>query len=154
MFVHCHAHAEISDRQNVRTAQREHQEHVCGPYTNAFHLREMRDDLILRHLREPRELQLASVSAFRHVEEIRRLLLRKPNRTHLLGRELENGGGSERFACKGGKTIEDRKRGPAIQLLIDDGLGQAMKCGFAKLHLEWPDAFDNASHHRVGFLQM
>src|SRR6266700_1631318 len=75
MLVHGHAYPKVTDRKNVGAAQRKHQEHVSSPDADALHLREMFDDLVVRHFRQSREIQIASISAFGHVKEIRRFLL-------------------------------------------------------------------------------
>src|ERR1017187_4142385 len=50
-------HAVIADRQNIRTPQREHQEHVRRPDANPFNLSKMRDHFFFRQFRQALELQ-------------------------------------------------------------------------------------------------
>jgi hypothetical protein len=39
-------------------------------------------------------------------------------------------------------------------LLVDNGLGQAVKLWLAKFHAAWTDAVDDGAQDRVGFLEM
>src|ERR1039458_6179478 len=50
-------HAIIANRQNIRTPQGEHQEHVRGPDANPFNLSKMRDHFFFRQFRKALELQ-------------------------------------------------------------------------------------------------
>src|ERR1035441_1168047 len=48
-------HAVIANRQNIRTPQREHQEHVRRPDANPFNLSKMRDHFFFRQFRQASE---------------------------------------------------------------------------------------------------
>ncbi len=45
------ANAQVAGGENVGTPQREDQEHVRGPDADAFHLRQMLDDFVVRQVR-------------------------------------------------------------------------------------------------------
>ena len=51
--------AEIADRQDVRPMQPEHQEHLRRPAADPFHVRQRRDDLIVRRVVDRAEIEPA-----------------------------------------------------------------------------------------------
>ena len=68
----------------------------------------------------------------------------------MLRRELENAFGRERVACQRRKAVEDRQSGFAVELLVEDGARETVKCWLAKLHPVRSDTLDNGAHNRVG----
>src|ERR1039458_6130637 len=147
-------HAVIADRQNIRTPQGEHQEHVRRPDADALDLGEMRYHFFFRHFRHALELQQAGCSFLGEVAQIRRLLPGQPDATHFGIGQFENALRGQRVAGKSGEAIEDGHGRFAVQLLIEDRLGEGMKGGLVKLHAAWPYALDNRGQHGVGFLQV
>src|SRR5580704_5012707 len=111
-------------------------------------------DFFISHLRQASEVQFATNGALRHVAQVRRLLLREAHRPHLLSGKLRNTFRCERSTSESCKSLEDGYGGFPIQLLIDNGLGQTMKYRLAKFHAAGPDALDDRSQDRVGFLKV
>src|ERR1022692_895430 len=111
-------------------------------------------DFFVGHLRKTSEVKFATNRALRHVAQIRRLLLREANGPHLLSRELRDPFRSEGFTCERRESLENRYRSLPIQLLIDDGLGQAMKLRRTVFDAARPHALNDATHHRIRFLQV
>jgi len=93
VFVNRHPHAKVTGRQNVRTPQSEHQEHMRGPHAYALTCVRCSITSSFRHFWQSRKIQLAAVSTFGHVKQIRRLSAWKVLRAHLLRREFQNASG-------------------------------------------------------------
>jgi len=68
--------------------------------------------------------------------------------------QLQNALWRERIACQRGEAIEDGFRRLAVQLLVDDSFGQAMKLCRAILHAVRSHPFDDSPHDRILLLEM
>jgi hypothetical protein len=90
----------------------------------------------------------------RQVFQVRRFLFRQSRAAHLFIAQFENALGSQRLAGERGKALENCFRGLAVQLLVDDGLSQAVKLRRTKLHAARPNALDDGAHDGVRFLEM
>jgi hypothetical protein len=53
-----------------------------------------------------------------------------------------------------GEAIEDGDRSLAVELLIEDGLGEAVERGLAVFHAAGANALDDGGQGRVGLLQV
>ena len=84
------------------------------------------------------------MSSLRHIQQVGRLLFGEPDGSHLLGLQLQNSFRGERIARKRRKTIKDGQSRLAIQLLINDGLGEAMEDRFSEFNPVRANAFDIA----------
>lgn len=154
MPVHCHADAEVAGWQNVAAPQTEHKKHVRRPYADALHLREVLDDLVVRHFVNARKIQFASMCALGHVYQIRRFLSRQARGPHLLLGQLQDSFRRERISGKIGKALENRRSRFSVELLIGDGLGQIMEGRFVEAHAAGTNALDDRAQHRVGLLEV
>ena len=60
------------------------------PDANAFHLRQVLDDFVVRKVGEGRKIQLARLCFCRQVTQIRKLLFGEPGSAHLFRGQLQN----------------------------------------------------------------
>ena len=147
-------HAVIAGGQNVGMAQGEHEEHVRGPDADAFDLGEVGDDFFFRHLSHALELQHSGSGLLGKIAEIGRFLAREANDTHFGIREFENALRRQRVAGARGEAVKDSGGSFAVQLLIQDRLGQRVKRGLTKLHAAGSDALDDCGESGIGLLEV
>jgi hypothetical protein len=83
--LHRLPNAQIANREDVRAAQVEHQEHVDGPATEALDSDEDLVDLLVGELRQVVDRQLAVDDVLRQVAQVGRLRSRQPDGAELFG---------------------------------------------------------------------
>ena len=124
------------------------------PDADPFHLREVLDHFIVGHFRQSGKIQLPALRPFGHVDQIGGLLFRQTHRSHLVRRELQNACGRDGIAGQESKALENRLCRLAVQLLVDDGLGQTVEDRFAVCDPARADARNNPSHYGIAFFQV
>ena len=154
MFVHGYAHAEVAGGQDVRAPERKHQEHLRGPDTNAFDLGEVRDDFGIGQFLEAGEIQIAGGGFGGEIFQVGRFLLGEASGAHLSVGEFENAFRREWIAGECREAFENRRRSSAVELLVDDGFGEAFELGRAVGYAAGADALDNGAQRWVGLLQV
>src|ERR1039458_5353903 len=80
--------------------------------------------------------------------------LDNPDAPQLRIAQLENALRSQRFTRERCKAFEDRHRRLAVQLLVDNRLGQAAKLRQPKLHAARPHPLNNGTQDRIALFQM
>ena len=70
MPEHRHTDAKVTDGQNVGPLQREHQKHMRSPDANAFDLRQVFNDFVIRHGQHAREIQIPAIGPLGHIEQV------------------------------------------------------------------------------------
>ena len=73
---------------------------------------------------------------------------------HLRIRELEDALRGQRLAGEVGKAFEDCECSFAIELLVDDGVGQAVELGGTEFHAAGAHPVDDGGQDGVGLLQV
>ena len=124
-----------------------------GPHPDAFHLGKMFDDFLIGGSAS-RSKSSTPAEFARKVFQIGRLLFRKADAAHLRVGKFQNAFRRQRITCKRGKALEDRGSRLAIQLLINNRLGNARKIRRTKLHSTRPNSLDNRTQNWIGFLEM
>jgi hypothetical protein len=154
------AHAEVVDRQHVRPAELEHQQHLHRPASNASHLRETLDDRIVVE-----RFERGSIGHDAFV----RLLRQVAQRGDL--REREAGGAQRLLRCRQhcgrrwklavtyrvDEAREDRVRRDAVQLLMRDRTRQDLEGLAPDFRLQRVAAArcgDDAAHHGIDARKM
>src|SRR6266700_4210199 len=94
------------------------------------------------------------VSFGSEITQIGGLLLRQSHTAKLLLAQFQNPFRSERLSRERRETLEDGHRRLAIQLLINDGLGQTVKLRIAVFHAAGTDALDDGTHQGIGLTEM
>lgn len=153
------ADAEVVHRQYVRAAQPEHQQHLHGPASDATHLRQARDDVLVgqlreccglgNHLRERLCGQIAQRGDLGKRKPRRAQPLRGCGQHHLRGRKCPLTAGVD-------QTSQDRVGGRAVELLVSDRLSQRLERMAILLGLEQAGTHraDQAAEDRIGLTQV
>ena len=115
------ADAEVADRQHVRPAEVEDQEHVHGPVAQALDRGQLLDHLLVRQLRDVVEVELAVLDVLGQVAQVGDLGAREARRAQELGVGGHDLGGRGRAPLEqAGQPLVDRARGLGGELLADD----------------------------------
>jgi hypothetical protein len=68
--------------------------------------------------------------------------------------QLEDPLRGERLSCQRGKTVEDGYGGLAVELLVNNGLGQAVKLRRSEFHPARAHPLNDGAHNRVRLLEV
>src|SRR5262249_14920404 len=88
------------------------------------------------------------------VAKVGSLLFGEADGTHFRIAELEDAPGSQRVSGRSREAVENRHRGFAVQLLVENSLRQAVKGGLAVFHTEGSDALNQGPHDGIGFAEV
>jgi hypothetical protein len=157
---HRGARAQVADRQDVRAAEVEDQEHVRRPRPEPLDGHELGLHLVVVELGQPVEVQAAVLDARREVAQVLDLAPRQADAAHLLvvgGEQLRR---RRRPAAE--QLLEppvDRPRGLGGELLADDrpkqgAIGVGRPAAAPGLRVERPDAVDQLAQDRIGAAQV
>src|SRR5262249_29732798 len=149
-----HTHAKIARGQDVGPAQGEHEEHVGGPYADAFDVSKRGDYLLIGHLGQFGEIHLAADGMLGQIADVTQLLTRKTGAPHLAHAQVLDGLRSERASGGFFQAAVDGPRGFAAELLENDGPGQHFKSRLAIRHLAGANTGNNRGKDCVGFFEM
>ena len=153
--------AEVADRQDVRTAEVEDQEHVGRPLAEALDGRELRGDLLVGELGQPVELELAASPRARRASAGSATFGRdSPAARTSSGSAASSSAGVGVCAaeqCR--QPVVDRARRLRRELLPDDraderAVGVARPAAAALLLVERPVLVDEPAHHGVRAAQL
>src|SRR5262249_49279671 len=81
--------SEVELRQYVAPSEAEHQEHLRGPAPNSLNLHEVSDELVIVHLLDRVQWEVAGDDFFGKVAQVADLLARQPDAAELRVRECE-----------------------------------------------------------------
>lgn len=91
---------EVASGENVESTERENEEHVCGPRSDAFYLRERRDYLFRRHRLERSVLYGAVGEFLCEVFEVDDFLGGETRGAHARRGHFKNLFGCREFSCR------------------------------------------------------
>ena len=117
--------AEVVHRQNIGSAEAEHEEHLGRPASQAFHFRDGVDHLVVGHVREMFQRQLAARGLLTQIPDVGAFLAAQPDLAEL--RVVERIKGFGRRHAIGEKVQQstvDRGGRFRGQLLADDRANQ------------------------------
>src|SRR5690242_3249651 len=120
--------AEIELREHVAPSQPEHEEHLRRPASDALHLHEMTDEIIIAEVVHVIERELSAHDLRCEISKISDLLSRHANRPH--GRVARREHQLRRWRVVRVKRVEPAENGSrclARQLLIDDRANQRLE---------------------------
>src|SRR6185437_4772356 len=129
--------------------------HVDGPHSHTFYARQSFYDSGVFHFGETLELDLAIAREARQLADIQGLLLRQPQRPHLLRAQFQDRLGRHgiRF-CRFRHPLEDGQRGLPAKLLIDNRPHQGLEYRFPVFHPVRSGFANDGGQHRIGLFQM
>ena len=148
-------HAQVVMRKHVQPPQREYQEHLRRPATDALHLGEVLHDPVVRQPPDMPKINRPGVDLARQVGNVGCLLRRQTDRPQLIPGEL---GKVRRFQpIWPGKFLQPPADGTGStgrDLLGNDGPDEHAEPVTLKTQREWPHGVDHGLHHGIGCPEM
>jgi len=148
------AHAEVVDRQHVRTPELEDQQHLDGPASDAAHLRQALDDFAVAERHERRAVRHDAVFGLcREILQARDLRERQAHGAQFVIGPRDDSRRQRKLAvaAQRDEAPEDALGGDAVQLLMRDRARERFERRARGLGCEpvGPRRADQRGHHRI-----